>query len=75
MVILTLERDNQRFQQLINIEETISMYLKIKKNLKSDEHKIRFLLNNELYWIFPFIQDKHKFITHKKLISRVLFDT
>ena len=65
MVILTLERDNQRFQQLINIEETISMYLKIKKNLKSDEHKIRFLLNNELYWIFPFIQDKHKFITHK----------
>ena len=65
MVILTLERNNQSFLQPINIEETIRMYLEVKNNLKDDEHKTRYLLNNELYWIFPFNPNKDESITHK----------
>ena len=65
MVILSLERDNQTYIQPINIEETVQRYLQIKGNLKDNEQKTRFLLNNELYWIFPFNENRHDSVAHK----------
>ena len=51
MVILSLERDNQKYIQPINIEETVQRYLQIKGNLRDNEQKTRFLLNNEFMLI------------------------